>query len=98
MSNEMAKLKNGTEVPKNLAVTVSISVEKLFDKSPIAAYELVMLCRDANHRPFGKTGKDLQDLALMDPSGRVHQAIRDIVLSGASGEGLGMTWTNPIAH
>jgi hypothetical protein len=97
MDIEVVKLKNGAELQKSLVITISISIKQLFETRPIAAYELVMKCRNPNHRLFGQTGKDLQDAALLDSANRVHDAIRNVVLSGVIGEGFGMTWTSPVA-
>ena len=40
---EMVKLKNGSEELKSLVAVVMASIKKL---NPLAAYDLIMLCRD----------------------------------------------------
>jgi hypothetical protein len=96
------KLKNGTEEVGALVLTTTMSVNSLLERGlAIPAYELVQLCRDGRHRPFGSCGETLEKLGLVqkgqDGSYSVHDSIRNIVLSMASGEGLEMTFGSPVA-
>ena len=95
---EQIRLKNGSEEAKVLVTVTSINVNNLLKTNPIAFFELVSLCRDPQHKPFGNTSQILADLSLMEPGGTVHQSIRNIVLSGSQGEGLDMVWTSPVAQ
>lgn len=94
---ETVQLKNGAEEAVPLVNVTMMSLRKLFDELPIVLYELVMLCRDSNHKPFGNCAKDLLDLNLIGPSNRPHNSIRNIVLSAVSGDGLDMTLGSPVA-
>lgn len=95
-------LRNGTEEVEPLVVTVMTSLRLIFERQPIAFYELVMFCRDDRHRLFGTSGDELVRRGLLDSDGsdgfRVHDSIRNIVLSAADGEGLEMTLINPVAE
>jgi len=97
--SELVKLKNGAEAMPSAVAVVMMSLEQLFRDHPIAAYELVMKCRDRNHKIFGNGGiqEDLQRRALMIGDGHVHESIRDVILSAVSGDGLQMTLSNPVA-
>lgn len=63
----------------------------------IVLYELVACCRDRNHQPFGNAGEKLAALELRREDGTIHESIRNIVLSAASGEGLDLTLGSPLA-
>lgn len=91
----MVTLKNGAVEAEPLVKVTMMSLGRLWDENPICAYELVMLCRDSNHKPFGNSDKILVELALVQ-NGRVHDSIRNIVLSSVSGEGLEMTFGSPV--
>lgn len=97
---KMVTLKNGTsEVASLVAVTMQ-SINKLTeDGFGVAVFELVTLCRDRNHVPFGNTGDKLKAFSLAsenDGKWTVHDSIRNIVLSAASGEGMNVEVGNPI--
>ncbi len=94
---EMVKLKNGSEELKSLVAVVMASIKKL---NPLAAYDLIMLCRDRDYRPWGEAGNILKSLCLVTQSGdqwHVHCSIRNIVLSAADGEGIHMSIGSPVA-
>jgi len=93
---ETVVLKNDAEELKSLVIATMMSLEFLMKEQPIVFYELVMKCRDHNHRFFGNTGEDLEKLALVQPGGSVHDSICNIVLSATNGNGLKMTLGSPI--
>ncbi len=93
----VVKLKNGAEEAAVLVAATMLSIHRLWDKEPIIGYELVMKCRDRNHKFFGVAGKKLAELALVSPSGDVHDSIRNIVVSAVVGDGLEMSLISPIA-
>ncbi len=94
---ETVILKNGAKEATGLVTTVMMSIQNLMQEKPIVFYELVMKCRDSNHVIFGNMQKDLEDLALVNSGGGVHDSIRHIVLSAVRGDGLEMKISNPIA-
>lgn len=89
-------LKNGGEEADILVAATMMSLRSLIDEAPIAFYELVMKCRDRNHRLFGNTGQVLQRCSLIQSDESIHNSIRNIVLSAAVGEGLQMSLGSPI--
>lgn len=91
---ETVTLKNGTEEVKVLVQTTMMSLEHLVDTNPIAACELVEMCKDASHKPFGNTNNILEDLGLVN-NGQVHTSIKNIVLSAFEGEGFDLHLTLP---
>lgn len=90
-------LKNGSEIPEPLVTVTMVSLQDLIKSNPIAFYELVMRCRDRDHRLFGNTGEVLKSFALVESNGEIHDAVRDIVLSATEGEGLEMSLGSPLA-
>lgn len=93
-----AKLKNGSEELKSLVLLTMISLRNLIETNPIAFYELVTKCRDDSHRLFGNTVEVLKRFVpTQDERGRVHESIKNIVLSAAEGDGLEMTLGSPFA-
>ena len=95
---ETIKLKNGSEEAKGLVAVTSLRVGNLINTNPMAFFELVRVCRDPSHRPFGNTAQVLSGFSLMEPGGTVPQSIRNIVLSGAQGDGMDMAWDDPVAR
>jgi len=93
----MVKLKNGSEVPKPVVVTTMMSLEALMEKNPIAFYELVEKARNPKHPMFGNTQDVVAKWALIDLSGVIHSAVRDVILSAVSGDELDMRLGNPVA-
>ena len=93
------ELKNGSrEVSQLIAVTMASLNRLLRDGLAIVVYELVELCRDPKHKPWGQTGDDLKAVGLATCSNgewRVHNSIRNIVLSATSGEGLNIVVSDP---
>ena len=96
MANVLVKLKNGSEGVKALVSITMMSLESLIETNPVAFYELVMKCRDVNHRFFGNTGEVLQKLSLVQTDGNVHDSIRNIVSSAVDGDGVDMTLGSPV--
>ncbi len=104
---ETVKLKNGTEEARPLVGVTMMSIRGLMGDlehgGPIALYELVEICKDRDHKPFGNTGDKLAALSLATPiansDGRfqVHNSIKNIVLSAVEGEGMEMSVGDPVA-
>lgn len=96
--SDLMKLKNGSAEPDSLVAAILLSVDKILEKNGLAFYGLVRVCRDRSHKVFSTVlSKLLKDAGLMQDDGTVHDSIRNVVLSGATGEGLGMTWGDPRA-
>ena len=93
----IVRLRNGAQEAEPLVRTTMMILDNLLETKPIVAYELVMKCRDKNHKLFGQSGADLQNLSLVDANGGVHDSVRNIILSAAEGDGLNMQFVSPIA-
>ncbi len=100
MSDRQVTLKNGTREHAPLVVVVTEHLNSLINIGMgIVVYELVEMCRDANHKPFGSTGDELKARYLVeeiDGLWRVHESTKNIVLLAVSGEGLDLTVGDPI--
>ncbi len=106
---ETVKLRNGTEEARPLVAVVRMSLEKLLKDKPIVLYELVEICRDPKHVPWGIAGDDLVALNLIGRTQErpqlgpvevrytVHQSIRNIVLACVEGEDMDMRSVSPVA-
>ena len=57
-------LKNGAEECLPLVNVMMMSLRSLMQENPIAFYELVMKCRDHNHKFFGNVGDILKRLSF----------------------------------
>jgi hypothetical protein len=88
---QMVKLRNGSEEALPLVTAVMMSLQSL---DPITQYELVMVARNRDHKPFGNTGDKLRDLRLLP----MHQSVRNVVLSAFHGEGLQMALRSPVIN
>ncbi|NLH78692.1 MAG: hypothetical protein GX465_16820 [Acidobacteria bacterium] len=93
------KLKNGSEEAEPLVKVTMMSLNQLMQGLPgaIDAYELVEKCKDPAHEMFGDSEKHLIDAGLMEGPGRIHDSVKNVVLSAASGEGLELHFESPIA-
>lgn len=97
---KLVKLKNGQEEAEPLVAVAMQTLREIFTTKPIHFYELVTLCRNSSHKPFGKTGEDLYEMSLLqkDNSGYiVHDSVRNVVLSAVTGNDLEMQLTSPLA-
>ncbi len=97
---EVVTLKNGMQEVKQLVAVTTMSLRGLMAQKPIVFYELVQLCRNGDHRLFGRSGDDLKALSLVSQHGdqwHVHDSIRNIVLSASEGEGMDLKFVNPLA-
>lgn len=96
---ENITLRTGKTVPKSLFLVISTSFELLFTSNVIMAYELVMLCRDANHELWDDTGNELRNMGFLKIGGtsyRVQEEIQDIVLASTDGDGGDLHLVNPL--
>lgn len=89
-------LKNGAEEVESLVVVMMLSLERLIQTNPIAAYELVEVCKNHTHIPFGNTGDVLKYSGLMESNGQIHTSVKNVVLSAFEGDGLNMHLTSPV--
>ena len=96
----LVRLRNGSEEAVVLVNTIMMVIRGLFDNGKFMIfYELVETCRDRDHKLFGESGKQLEELRLIslieDGKAHVHESIRNIVLSCAEGEGMGLSIVDP---
>jgi len=89
-------LKNGAEEVESLVRGIMWVLRTLIDKQPGLFYELVMKCRDRQHRFWGDTEERLQRLKLVEANGDVHDSIRNIVLSAVTGDEWEMELASPV--
>lgn len=93
-------VKNGDEVPSIMVDVTMLSLRSLLSENSIAFYELVMSCRDRQHVLFGNTSMVLIQHGLIesvdkDGRARIHDAVRSIVASAATGDGFDISLTEP---
>jgi hypothetical protein len=66
-------------------------------ENPLVFYDFVMKCRDNSYKMWTKNAeKELQALSFMQQEGRIHQSIRNIVLSAVEGDDMDMLIMNPV--
>lgn len=101
---QTVKLKNGAEAPRGLVTTTMLVIDGLLKEGfggVIIAYDLVMLCRDPDYDIFAENARKLADRCLVTMHGdkaKPHGAIKDIVLSSATGDGMEMSFGSPVAE
>lgn len=93
---KVVTLKNGTEEAEPLVASTMLILNGLIDKSPLVFYDLVMLCRNKDYKCFGNAEYELIDMALLQPDGRPHQSISNIVKSAVVGDSLDISLVNPL--
>lgn len=94
---EMMQLRNGTTAPGVIVKTVALSLRALWDKKPLAAYDLAMLARDPGYMPFGDAMQVLSDYHLVT-DGVIPTDVRNVVLSAFEGDGMTMRLIDPAAE
>ncbi len=92
----MVELKNKTTVPDFVIAVTMMSLDALFNKDPIAFYELVQKCRNPKHEMFGNTLEIGKKWGLITYDGRIHDYTKNIILSAANGDGFDMRLDSPI--
>lgn len=95
-SIETVQLANGKVEAKPLVLVTMLSLESLLESNPIAFHELTMKCRDDEHTFFGNTEEVLKQSALVQEDGKIHQSIKNIVVSAVKGEDLDMMLGSPL--
>ena len=90
---QTVKLKNGTTELDGLVAGTMLSLKSLFDTGLdglVAVYELNEKCKNPEHKIFsGYQTELLQRKSLLDSDGKVHQSIKNIVLSAVQEENSG---------
>ena len=94
--SDTVTLDTGQEHPTPLVTATMMNLRSLMEDHPIAAYELVELCRDPTHRLFGNTGDVLRERGLLEGDGQPHQAVKEIVLASVAGKDASLTFANPV--
>lgn len=93
---ETVELRNGAVEATPLVTVAMMSLRHLMNEKPLALYDLVMVCRDSSYEWFGDNLQESQNLSLVQPDGKVHESIRNIVLAAVTGDGLDMRLESPV--
>lgn len=94
---EMAKLSNGTEEAMPLVSVITMALGKmLYEGKAVLFYELVMLARDKNHKPFGSAADDLRRMRLVNDDMSMHSSTRNIIRCSVRGDALNMRIVSPL--
>jgi hypothetical protein len=99
---DTVKLIDGCETSPGLVRAVQLGARTMMDKGlAIPLYEAVQLARDPSHTLFGRSGDILADLGWIDPFAQgvqLHKGVAEILRNMASGDGLDLSFVDPIAH
>ena len=95
---QVIKLKNGSTELEPLIQATMLNINTLVEKDPLAIIDLVLKARDNSYQFFGDAEATLQRMGLIQKGGRIHQSIKNIVLSAAEGEGLDISIGNPVEN
>ena len=93
MINNTIILKNGADEFKPAVVVIMMSLENLFKDAPLVFYDLVMLCRDRDYKVFNLD--KAVALNLVSETKKVHDTIRNVVLSAVTGDKFDMILGSP---
>lgn len=98
---EMKQLKNGGEAPASAVWTTMISLKDMMTgggiPSILAVVDLAEYCRNGKEIT-GRSRDLLVQRGLMKDDGRVHDIVRDVILSAGQGEGLTFSLGSPYAE
>lgn len=97
---EPVKLKNGATEARAAVAVLMQTLTMLANSQPLMLYELVEKCRKPQHKIWGGLARDLEKLSLVGPApdNRVHDTVRNIVLSAADGDGMQLALGSPLAE
>lgn len=98
---EMIKLRTGYEMAKSVAVATRISIESLMAQGIVgmtALYDLREIAKNPAYvkEVFPENLKTLQDFALVDRNGTMHNEIRQVVLASFEGEQFDFELVSPV--
>lgn len=91
----VVKLKNGIEEAEPAVRVGLFALKNLCSEKPFVFYDLVMICRDPKYKAWCDM-TPAKDAGLMQSDGKIHDTIKNIVLSAVSGDGLEMQIGSPI--
>ena len=97
----IVQLKNGKTAPAAPVATTMIALRRIAETDFIAFYELVCACRNPQHMVFGNTWQAAVGLALAeqvngDGTLRIHDIVRDVILSAVTGEDFSLSVGDPV--
>ena len=87
-TTNMLTLRTGGEYHEAIVITTHMSLEKIRERDAVLFFEAASLARNPKHRLFGDALDDLRRWGLVDPSGKMHDAVRDVVKASVVGGGL----------
>lgn len=90
------RLKNGTNEVVKLVKMTMFNLREMMNSEPMVILELVEKCRYDAYIFWGDFEQRLKDRSLILPNGRVHQSIKNVVLSAFEGEGMDIVLVDPI--
>ena len=96
---EMLALNNGSSEPKPAVIATMMSLKGLWDKGipgMCAVSDLYERCQNPKHQIANGELKALKDLALIQPDGRIHDTIKNGVLSAITGKSFDIKMGSPI--
>jgi hypothetical protein len=67
-------------------------------KGVLAVYDLREICEGRGDKIDQNTVRDLVKLGLVQPDGRVHSSIKNVVVSSLEGESVNTALVSPIAR
>lgn len=101
LTMDMIKLRTGKMAMVAMVGVLRVTLQELFTKSPLAAYDLVMLSRDPgyaiSYEPSIETLLDFRLIAKVGECYLVPDDVQELVLAATEGDGLKMKLVNPLA-
>lgn len=101
LAMDVIKLRTGKMAMVAMVGVLRVTLEQLFTKSPLAAYDLVMLSRDPGYAiSYEPSIQMLLNLNLIEKVGErfvVRDDVQELVLAVTEGDGLQMKLVNPLA-
>jgi hypothetical protein len=98
-------LRTGAEEPDATVKVVYSSLRAMMDPNPehntrpgdfLALFDLASKCRNRDYQFFGNNEALLVERGLVQPGGRIHDSVRNVVLASVEGEGMEMRLVNPV--
>lgn len=91
------RLANGAEVPADVATDLWANLQTVWRQHPVSMLELLAAYGDPDHHLLPLARIVLQQYGLLDPTGGVLPAVRDLLASALVGEGLDQQLGSPWA-
>ena len=94
----LVELNNKTKYPHFFVGITMWSLNNLLKHHPTVFYELVQKCQNSQHEMLDNTEEIAKKRGLIKQDGKIHEAIKNVILSAVTVNGLEIILGSPIKN